>query len=1158
MSGPVRSLGGLGLTLVRQWWPQVAALAAACAVVATTVIGALGVGDSIQRGLLDLAVSRLGRIDAAVLTDDFVRRQLAAEIAAADEGTVRAVPALVLPASVAPASSPRAAGDARSKTQPPRPAGASPATMLACDDPAALGFDPPPPPLDSDTILVNDVLARAAGIRAGDTVVVRLPRRSEVPADSPLGRRSGESLGKRMTVAAILPDAGLGRFAVRPTQVTPPLLVMSLVEAQAILREGDLANAVFVTGLRDGSLDATAWLRGRLAPRLADYGLALDATADGRHLRLASRRLVVNAEADRAAESVLAPLGGRPTLVFLANEVVPLDADGKPAAARIAYSTVLGIDGTSFPGGDLVDAAGRTLAPPTGDGIVIHRGLADAFAAQGRPVNVGDRIAVRFFRPETIHGRVEETVADFRIASIAEMTGGAVDRSLVPEVQGVTDEASIADWDPPFPFDQSRVRTVPPHDEDDRYWKEHGATPKAFVALDTARRLAGSRFGRTTAWHLPLPAGATPESLADSIAAAIHPDAAGVAVMPLRAGAIAAARGATPFGPLFLALSSFVVAAALLLAWLQFGLLVAAHRRTIGLLSAVGWPPRRLAALLLVVGGIAACAGTGVGAVVGPFWSRALLVGLTAAWNRDVAAGSSAAFAAARPAWSAVPAGVVATLALSLAAVAVAAIRAAGRPPHTLLAAADGVGPGRVRAAGRWWLRLGAGSVGLSAATALAGRTAGAEAAVAMFFTAGFVALTGLLALAWAWLSRGPAAGAVRSLPHLATRMLVARPGRAFSIAAIVACGQFLVVAVSAFAVRPPADPDDRQAPSGGWASIAMFGEPTAVDPADSATRDTLGLSPSQERAVAACTIALVRSSDGDDASCTNLYAAGRPVVIGVGRDFIDRGGFRFVASAAHAPAETAGNPWRLLERPRPHDGPIPAVLDQATAQWGLKLGGVGSRFTLADEAGAAVEFEIVGLLEPGILQGRVIVAERDFERIFPTRSGYALALVDMSRLAAGERGVAVEGLRAAWADAGVSLEPAIDRLRSLQAVQNTFLAGFQALGGLGLLLGTAGVAAVMLQGVVERLGSFALLSAVGFTRPRIRRLLVHEMLATVGLGLAVGTVAGGIAVWPALVGGTARLPLLWIAATCGLTFTAAAAAVWIATLRAAIPQRPR
>ena len=138
--------------------------------------------------------------------------------------------------------------------------------------------------------------------------------------------------------------------------------------------------------------------------------------------------------------------------------------------------------------------------------------------------------------------------------------------------------------------------------------------------------------------------------------------------------------------------------------------------------------------------------------------------------------------------------------------------------------------------------------------------------------------------------------------------------------------------------------------------------------------------------------------------------------------------------------------------------------------------------------------------------------------------------------------------LQAAWADAGVSLELAVDRLRALQAVQNTFLTGFQVLGTLGLLLGTAGVAAVQLQGVVERLGALAILHAVGFSLIRIRTWLMLETLVTVGAGLLIGTLAGAIAVWPALAGGVGRLPLLWIAATGGVTLVAAAAAGWFAT----------
>jgi putative ABC transport system permease protein len=1140
---PVRSLLALASALASQWWPQVVALAAACAVVATTVAGAVGVGDALSRGLLDLAVSRLGRIDAAVTGPGFFRRALADELAAAagaDDSTgARCVPAIVMPVSVAGAD------------------GSPAATLLACDDPAALGFAPPPPPLAEGAVLVNAALARAAGVKVGDALVVRLPRRSSVPADSPLGRRDAESVGRRMTIAAVLTDAGLGRFSLRPTQVTEPLVVMALVDAQAILREGDVANVIFAAASEPGS-DPAAWLARHLRPRLADHGLAFEAVATGVH-RLTSRRLVLPPAVDRAAAEVLAPRGGQPSLAFLANDIVPRAKDGGTTAARVPYSTVLGVATAQMPGGGLVDDDGRPLVVPADDEVIVDRWLADDLAAQGRLVGVGDELAVTFFLPETLHGQVTEATTRLRIAGIAAMRGAAVDRSLVPEVEGVTDEASIADWDPPFPFDAARVRTVPPHDEDDRFWKEYRATPKAFVSLATARRVAAGRFGATTAWHVPVADAAEADDLALRLAAAIDPVAAGFAVVPLRADALAAARGSTPFGGLFLALSSFVVVAGLVLVWLLFGLLVAAHRRTVGLLAAVGWPPSRVAMLLLAVGAVAAGAGTVIGAVAGPLWARGLVASLATAWDRDVAEGSAVAFAAARPSWWATWPAAGAALLVSLAALGVAALRASRLAPRPLLAGAS-TDPSRVRPRGPWARRCAALLLAGAVAAAIAGRRADAAAAVGMFFVAGFAALAGLLALVRDRLTGAPARGAIRSLAALAGRLQAATPGRAFSVAGIVACGQFLVVAVSAFALRPPADPDDPHSPTGGWAWIASFNEATSVDPADAVARGALGLSVAQDEALAACTIARLRSSDGDDASCTNLYAAGRSTVCGVGTAFIERGGFRFVAHAASAGTDAAANPWGLLAAgaPRPAGHPIPAILDQATAQWGLKLGGVGSRFRVPDETGTEIECEIVGLLDACILQGRVIVAERDFERLFPSQSGYRMALIDASRVPAATRATVAAAARAAWADAGVTLEPAVERLRSLQAVQNTFLAGFQALGTLGLLLGTAGVAAVQLQSVVERLGALSVLRAIGFTIGRIRRLLVLETLGTIGLGLAAGTAAGIVAVWPALVGGTARVPLVWIAATAGLTLAAAALAGWIAATRATIPERPR
>ncbi len=1139
---PVRSLRGLAFMLARYWWPQVAALAAACSVVAMTITGGLSVGSSLERGLRALALERLGKIDAAVLGETFFSEHVVNSLmtAAAEGSPQHVIPAITMPVTV---SSGRGSTVA--------------ATLLACDDLAALGFAPAAPPLAPDSALVNQPLAETLDLAAGDAAILRLPRRSSVPADSPLGRRTGDSDGRRLSVAAVLPDHGLGRFSLRPEQSTRPLIVTSLTEARRILRRDDAVNAVFTIGMRHHE-HAAEWLRANLRPSLADYGLALEpASADPPSMRLTSERLILPPEADAAAAAILAQLGGHPTLVLLANT---LATDGtEPDRRNAPYSTVLGIDSTSLPVGDLVDDDGTLLLMPSDDGIIISQWLADDFAAQGRPVSVGDIITLSFFEPETVHGEVLESTTRLRITGVAAMRGAATSREVVPEVEGITDEDSIADWDPPFPFDASRVRSTPPHDEDDRYWKKYRATPKAFVTLTTARRLAGSRFGHTTAWLVP--ALSDHAAVEAALAERMRPEAMGLRVAPLRAHALEASRGSTPFGSLFLALSSFVVAAGLLLEWLLFGLLVAARRKDLGILAAVGWPTTRLISLLVTIGGFAGVIGVVTGTVLGPAWARGLLSALSRRWTADVDPGIATGFVGPGPDGTSLAAGAAAALAVSFAALAWAARRASRIPPLRLLRDTERPLESATRR-GRWYAFAAAAGGGLAAVVTLSqGQTVSAESRVGLFFASGAAALAALLAMLWLWLSSPLPATPIRTLAGLAQRNLGFAPARGFSVAAIVATATFLVVAVSSFAQRTPTDLTDRAGPTGGWTEIVTFGDATGVDPTDAAVRPALGLSSAHETMVAVCEIARLRGSGGDDAACTNLYATIRPTVVGVGDGFIDRGGFTFTSHAVCDPTLKSGetnNPWRLLKRRRQPDDPIPAILDQATAQWGLKLGGVGSRFQLDDDEGSAVSFEIVGLLEPGILQGFVVVAEKEFEQLFPSRSGYRMALVDGSALSAEHRSALPRALAAAWTDAAPTVTPAHRRLASLHAVQNIFLAGFQALGTLGLLLGTVGVAAVQAQGTLERLNSLAVLRAVGFTLPRVRMLLVLETLAMVALGILAGASAACLAVMPAILNGDAQVPMAWIAIAAGGAITTALLAAGIAASRQVIPVRPR
>ena len=75
----------------------------------------------------------------------------------------------------------------------------------------------------------------------------------------------------------------------------------------------------------------------------------------------------------------------------------------------------------------------------------------------------------------------------------------------------------------------------------------------------------------------------------------------------------------------------------------------------------------------------------------------------------------------------------------------------------------------------------------------------------------------------------------------------------------------------------------------------------------------------------------------------------------------------------------------------------------------------------------------------------------------------------------------------------GVEVTSTAERLKSYLDVENTYLATFQALGGLGLLLGTLGLAVVLLRSVWERRGELALLRALGYRHSALGWLVLAE-----------------------------------------------------------------
>ena len=112
------------------------------------------------------------------------------------------------------------------------------------------------------------------------------------------------------------------------------------------------------------------------------------------------------------------------------------------------------------------------------------------------------------------------------------------------------------------------------------------------------------------------------------------------------------------------------------------------------------------------------------------------------------------------------------------------------------------------------------------------------------------------------------------------------------------------------------------------------------------------------------------------------------------------------------------------------------------------------------------------------MLQGELLMSEANFLKLFPEQEGYRFLLVD----APADRADAVSPpSKTGCRISAPTPWPPAERLAEFHRVENTYLSTFQTLGGLGLLLGTIGLAAVLLRNVLERRRELALLGAVGY-----------------------------------------------------------------------------
>ena len=1049
---------------LRFYWRTHVSVVLAAAVTSAVLVGALALGDCVRHTLRDLALKRLGEFHLALGGQDrFFRAELAEKL---DPEKRRVAAAIILPGSAV-----------------------SPDTNLRGNRVQVLGVDArfwaqggsynADIKLADEEVALNTHLARQLGVEIGQQVVLRIPRPTALSRDVPLSPTRKATLPLRVTVRAIVDDVHFGRFSLQANQAAPLNAFLPRRWLASKLDMPDKANLMLAADMGEGwhADKAPSHLRRLLTP--GDLDLTLGELPGGQ-VELRSGRVFLDGAITASAATAEPAATG--VLTYFVNSI----SAGGPNATP--YSMVAAV-------GPINDGGAARTGPwnLADDEIAINTWLAkDLGIDEGAS---GAEITLVFY---VVGASRELRTArrTFRLRKVVPIDGLAGDRTLTPNFPGLSDSENCRDWDASLPIEFGKIR-----DKDEKYWDDHRGTPKAFVSLRAGRAMWANRFGDLTAVRFA-PARKADE-LTTAILADLDPADVGLTFLPVRAQALAAGAESLDLGQYFLYLSFFLIVAAVMLTSLLFGFGVETRSEEVGTLLALGFTPGRVRRLLLVEGAVLAAVGAVMGVFGGVVYTRAMLHGLATMWP-GVSAASAIKYH-----------NTVTTLAMGAGGAFVAAIfamwvalrRQARSRVRDLL---DGTGQAAalqpLRASRlRVPLTIGVGLVLVLAGYYLSPRD---NPTIAAFLLGAMVLLVGLWGCFAILSAAGRQVGRARpTMASLATRNAGRRRWRSLTVAALLASGCFLVVSIQAFHLDAPGNVRDQRSGTGGF---VLMGQSATGVFHDLNTKEGRGEYALSDEEMAGVSIVPLRANRGDDASCLNLNRAQRVRLLGVRPGLLN---YRF----GQVRAERTGG-WTMLDADVP-DGAVPAIGDEATVVYGLDKA-AGDTIDYVDDKGKPFKVRIVATVDNSILQGSLVISETRFVKRFPSAEGHRLFLIDVED---STREDAVrKRLSEALGQEGMEIVRTADRLAELNTVQNTYLSIFQALGLLGLLLGSVGIGVVVLRGAMERRGELALLRAVGFSRWRLVWLMFWEHWGLLAMGLVVGTVAAVVGIWPALVAGGA------------------------------------
>ncbi|MFC1569897.1 FtsX-like permease family protein, partial [bacterium] len=530
------------------------------------LVGALIVGDSMRHSLRQMSLRRLGKTVYAITSGDFFAASMAMRLE--EDLGVPVAPVLHIQGLA------RKSGG-QIQVNPVQIYG------ITDDFPQFAHESFQIAALKSDEVLINTVLAEKLNVKAGETFLLRFEKDAAIPGDMPLSTRESQSAVMRLTVRDILTSQQLGHFSLRISQIPPASLFLPLTAINEILDQNGKVNVLLI-----GNTPTQSRTQGEIVSAFkkiwlpSDAGLSFLIRPKRRMIELVSDRIFMDKNITDPALHI--GESGSGILTYFANRI-------KSDQGVTPYSFISTIDGHDLP-----------------DSMTDQDIIVSPWLAEDLTLSSGDSVTVSYYIVNETSDLIESSTR-FYVHSVLPSSSPFLSSSLMPDIPGLSDSENCRDWDPGIPIDLNLIR---PKDED--YWATFKGTPKALISLSAGKKIWANRFGHLTAIQYPQSVN-TLDLLQSELQIRLDPFKLGFQLTSVRDEALQAGDQGVDFGQLFLGLSFFIIASALMLLGLFFVFAIEQRQEEIGLLAAIGFQRTQIRNLLILEGGVLALIGTGLG-----------------------------------------------------------------------------------------------------------------------------------------------------------------------------------------------------------------------------------------------------------------------------------------------------------------------------------------------------------------------------------------------------------------------------------------------------------------------------------------------------------------------------------------------------------------